>query len=304
MPAVQDQATALRRIAHREAPTEVPARRCPVIAIASGKGGVGKTTVAVSIAIGLASHGLKTALVDADLGLANADLICGLRPTARLTEAVVHVSRGGSVTADLVRRICTRGPRGVIFVPGMVGPFGKASMIDGRAAVMQTVGVLQRAMDVVVVDHGAGLGASVREGLVHAAHPIVMATPDPASLADAYALVKSLRGSTGSQFPRLLINRTRSEAEAEAAHARIAEVAAKFLAMGLPMIGHVPEDPAVSRCARVRRPVPIAASKSQAWKHLDRIVRRLVDEIEPPDARRGSLARPRGLRLARFMRTR
>mgnify|MGYP001791222956 CR=1 FL=1 len=304
MPAVQDQATALRRIAHREAPTEVPTRRCPVIAIASGKGGVGKTTVAVSIAIGLASRGLKTALVDADLGLANADLICGLRPTARLTEAVAHVSRGGTVTADLVRRICTRGPRGVVFVPGMVGPLGKASMIDARTAVMQTVDVLQQAMDVVVVDHGAGLGASVREGLASSAYPIAMATPDPASLADAYALVKSLRGSSGSQPPRVLINRTRSEAEAQAAHARIAEVAAKFLAMGLPMIGHVPEDPAVSRCARMRRPLPIGSPKSQAWKHLDRIIARLADEIEPAEAHRKRSTRPRGLRLARFMRAR
>ena len=289
MPALQDQATALRRIAHREAPSEAPSRRCPVIAIASGKGGVGKTTVAVSIAIGLASRGLKTALVDADLGLANADLICGLRPTARLTEAVVHVSRGGTVTADLVRRICTRGPRGVVFVPGMVGPLGKASMIDARTAVMQTVDVLQRAMDVVVVDHGAGLGASVREGLANSAYPIAMATPDPASLADAYALVKSLRGSSG---------------DAQAAHARIAEGAAKFLAMGLPMIGQVPEDPAVSRCARMRRPLPIGSPKSQAWKHLDRIIARLADEIEPADAHRKRSTRPRGFRLARFMRAR
>jgi len=304
MPALQDQATALRRIAEHQAPAPVPTRRCPVIAIASGKGGVGKTTVAVSMAIGLASRGLKTALVDADLGLANADLMCGLRPTARLTEAVQRVAKGGRVSVDLVQRMCIPGPRGVVFVPGMVGPLGNASMIDARAAVSQTVDILRRAMDVVVVDHGAGLGASVRDGMARSAHPIVLATPDPASLADAYALVKCLHGGADSHVPRVLINRARSQAEAEAAHARIAEVAARFLGVGLPMIGHVPEDPAVLKCARVRRPIPLSASKSQAWKHLDLIVARLAEEVSPPEAARSTAGRSPLRVLARLMRAR
>lgn len=304
MTVVSDQATVLRQLAQRSGGSSAPARACPVIAIASGKGGVGKTTVAVSMAIGLSSRGLKTALVDADLGLANADLFCGLRPTARLTEAVHRVARGGSVSADLVRRLCITGPRGVVFVPGMVGPLGNASMIDARTAVSQTVGLLSRAMDVVVVDHGAGLGASVREGLAGATHPIVMATPDPASLADAYALVKSLRGLTGGEPPKLLINRVRDEQEARSAHARIAEVAARFLSIGVPLLGHVPEDPAVLRCARMRRPVAIAASKSQAWKHLNRIVSRLADEVAPAGSGSERVHRRSAFGLARFVRGR
>jgi flagellar biosynthesis protein FlhG len=296
-----DQATALRRMAQRRAVGEAPVSRCPVIAIASGKGGVGKTTIAVSMAIGLAKRGKKVALVDADLGLANADLICGLRPAARLTEAVWRVAKGGAVTADLVRRISMPGPAGVLIVPGMVGPLANASGHDARTAVAQTVDLLSRAMDVVVVDHGAGLGASVREGLASATLPIVVATPDPASLADAYALVKSLRSLSNEHIPYLLVNRAKSADEARAAHARVAEVAAKFLGCGLPMLGFIPEDPMVSKCTRVRRPVALAAPKSQASRHLKRVVERLCDEIDSDgsDSDRGR----RGL-LARFVRGR
>ena len=304
MTAVSDQATALRRMAQRRTGAEAPVARCPVVAIASGKGGVGKTTIAVSMAIGFARRGLKTALIDADLGLANADLICGLRPTARLTEAVHRVSQGGRVSADLVRRISTPGPAGVVVVPGMVGPLSGASGIDARTAVAQTLDLLARAMDVVVVDHGAGLGASVREGLANAAIPIVVATPDPASLADAYALVKSLRSASSDRLPTLLINRANDESDAESAHARVAEVAAKFLSIGLPMLGYVPEDPAVLKCTRIRRPIALAAPKCSASKHLDRVVERLALEIRPEQSGSDRKGRSPLKRLARLVRGR
>lgn len=299
-----DQASALRRMTQRHKGTDVPARRCPIVAIASGKGGVGKTTIAVSMAIGLSKRGFKTALLDADLGLANADLICGLRPTARLTDAVVCVSRGGRVTADLVRRIAMPGPAGVLVVPGMVGPLAGVSPIDARTAVAQAADVLSCVMDVVVVDHGAGLGEAVLEGVRAASMSIVVATPDPASLADAYALVKSVHIQGCERIPYVLINRARDLHEAHGAHARVAEVAARFLGVPLPMIGLVPEDDAVRRCTRVRRPLALAARRSQAWRHLNRIVTRLSDDIAALGSTSDRPMRSRPDRLARLMRGR
>ena len=303
-PATADQASALRRMAQRRATGEAPPRRGPVIAIASGKGGVGKTTIAVSLAIGLAKRGHKTALLDADLGLANADLVCGLRPTARLTEAVACVARGGRVSADLVRRIAMPGPAGVLVVPGMVGPLAGASPFDARTAVAQTVAVLSNAMGVVVVDHGAGLGETVIEGLRASALPIVVATPDPASLADAYALIKSIHAQGCERVPYLLINRARDAGDAQDAHARVAEVAARFLGLALPMIGHVPEDEAVRRCTRVRRPVALAARRSNAWRHLERVVVRVAEDAFPDAGDAHRPLRSRHGRLARLVRGR
>ena len=304
MSVISDQATALRRLAESRSPAEAAVKRCPVIAIASGKGGVGKTTLAVSMAIGFARRGLKTALIDADLGLANADVLCGLRPTARLTEAVHRVSEGGRVSVDLLRRISMAGPMGVVLVPGMVGAPPGASGRDARVAVSHTRDLLSRAMDVVVVDHGAGLGQSVREGMRAASVPIVVATPDPASLADAYALVKSLRSIEGCGVPTMLINRSKDESEAQAAHARVAEVAARFLSVGLPMLGYIPEDPSVSRCSQMRRPMAIAAPKCNASRHLDQIVERLANEFSPPERTGHRAARRPFVRLARLMRGR
>lgn len=301
MNSVGDQAATLRRMAQRRTGASAPVARCPVVAIASGKGGVGKTTIAVSLAIALAQRGMKSALIDADLGLANADLMCGLRPTSRLTEAVHRVSQGGHVHADLVRRIATPGPGGVLLVPGIVGPVAGASSTDARTAVTQTLDVLVRAMDVVVVDHGAGLGGSVREGLSSSSFPIVVATPDPASLADAYALIKSLRTMRSDRVPALLINRAKDESDAQAAHARVAEVAAKFLSVGLPMLGYIPEDPMVARCTRVRRPVAIAAPKCIAAKHLSRLSERVSTELGLVGGASDRTARRPVRRLARLM---
>lgn len=299
-----DQASELRRITQRRGADAPPVRRCPIVAIASGKGGVGKTTIAVSIAIGLSKRGFKTALLDADLGLANADLICGLRPTARLTEAVACVARGGEVSADLLRRIALPGPAGVLVVPGMVGSLAGTSPIDARNAVAQTASVLARAMDAVVVDHGAGLGETVVEGVRGADAPIIVATPDPASLADAYALLKSIHAQGCEHIPYLLINRSRDVADAQGAHTRVAEVAARFLGLALPLIGHVPEDAAVRRCTRIRRPVALAARRSHAWRHIDRVVARIVDEIITERSPGDRSLRSRHGRLARLVRGR
>ncbi|GIW73684.1 MAG: site-determining protein [Phycisphaerales bacterium] len=304
MTAISDQASTLRRLARGLDRRGAPARRCPVLAIASGKGGVGKTTLAAAMAAILARRGLRTALLDADLGLANADVVCGVRPTARLTEAVVRVAQGGRVDVALLRRLCQPGPGGLVLVPGVVGRPVSASGVDACTALSQVQDLLSRSMDVVVVDHGAGLGHSVCQGLASSTVPVVVTTPDPAALADAYALIKALRSVSCDRPPAVLVNRARDAAEAQQAHARIAQVAARFLSVGVPMLGMVPEDPAVQRCTRQGRALVLAAPRSAAVEHLHAVVDRVLAEVAPDrggSPRRGR--RPFG-RLARLMRGR
>jgi len=300
---VADQADRLRLLAgaradgHGGAGAGAGGGVAPLVAIASGKGGVGKTTLAIAISIGLARAGLRTALLDADLGLANADLACGLSPTCRLSEAIGRVARGERVTPEVVRRMGMQAPGGFVLVPGVVGPPAGATPTDAREAVDQILGLLARAMQAVVVDHGAGIGWSVRRGLAQAAVPIIVTTPEPAAIADAYALLKAVHTAGAARTPWLLVNRARHAEEAHAAHARIAQVAGRFLAAPIPLLGWVPEDDAVARATRARRPLPCAAPRSRAWSAIGEVASRVCSELGGDDAhtRRPSL-------LARLLR--
>ncbi|MEO1007070.1 MAG: P-loop NTPase [Planctomycetota bacterium] len=301
--ATHDQASALRtlasaRIAEPSAPMASP--RAPVIAIASGKGGVGKTTIGVNLAIALSGQGARVALLDADLGLANADLACGLCPTARLGEAIEVVARGNRVTPELVQRLTLPGPRGIAVVPGVVGPVHGAGMHDVRRAVADTTELLARSSEVVVVDHGAGLHGAIRRALAEATLPIVVATPDPPAIADAYALIKATMAAAGSmdiakRTPYILVNRARDARDAGRVHARLADVAARFLGIGLPYLGWLPDDPAAERATRARRPVCVAARRSRVARRFRRLAHRVREELTPS-------YQDGGFRLARVVR--
>lgn len=241
------------------------ARRARVVAIASGKGGVGKTNIAVNTAIALARRGLRVTLLDADLGTANADVLCGIMPAARLDHVL---GPGGLAVHDgakrSIRDIVVDAPGGFKLVPGSAGIGRMADLNAGeRRWLVSALVELAAEADVVLIDAAAGVGQGVTS-LLHAADlAIVVTTPEPTAIADAYALIKCLvmeqdqPPSTEEDRIALVVNQTREPLEAFATHARIAGVCERFLGLRLPMLGFVAQDVRVAEAVRAQKPFMI-----------------------------------------------
>ena len=211
---IGDQATMLREMLRRSDETKHRSHDDPpkprlslAIAIASGKGGVGKTNVTVNLATALAQQGLRTIVFDADLGTANADVLCGLDPMENI-EAVVAGRR-------TLREIMVTGPGGFELIPGTSGGSELSSLSpERRQSLLRQLGELESEADVLLIDVAAGVGTDVM-GFASAADAlIVVATPEPTSVTDAYAFIKSIRRHAPERVPDLLINASDSDEEA------------------------------------------------------------------------------------------
>jgi len=270
--AVADQASRLRAMVAALRPAQplapdtdrrpsIPrARHTPIVAITSGKGGVGKTTLAVNLSIALAARSLRVTLVDADLGMANADVLCGINPTRRLDRLFAEPGRDAESLA-------VEAPGGFRLVPGAAGLAHVAGLDRDRyAAVLEGLRGLAASSDLIIIDTGAGVGPGVTTFCEGADLTVVVATPEPTSITDAYGMIKCLarRSDAGVPLPVLLINQAASQDEAKAVHARIAGVAERFLKVRPSLSGWIPSDEAASRCVRKRVPLMLAAPDSRA----------------------------------------
>jgi len=280
----------------------------PVIAIASGKGGVGKTSLAVNLSIALTQAGCRATLLDADLGLANADVLCGIVPTSRLDMVVEDADEPTQSAHDplfddspptrAMADIAVRGPGGFLLVPGSVGVAQMTRLnLRQRRSLMAGLATLESRSDIILVDTSAGLGADVLS-FVHAADAtIIVATPEPTSIADAYALMKvSLiqARDAGRPAPRLLlvVNQARHRQEARKVHNRLSTVAERFLGTSLPMLGFVRLDEHVRQAVRLRQPFTLASRGSHAARDVRTLAGVLIARSR---AQRGGAVARRGL---------
>lgn len=275
-----------------------------MVAIASGKGGVGKTCLAVNLAIALSQRGQRVTLVDADLGLANADVLCGLTPTRRLEQAV------GESRPDLAS-MAVEAPGGFRLVPGSAGIARMADLSPARRAqLVAGVGRLTRSSDVVLIDTGAGIAPGVTDLLIASDTVAVVATPEPTSITDAYALIKCvapMRGA-GKQAREgriaLAVNLASDEREAFAVHQRISMVCQRFLGYRLPFIGWVARDPKVLEAVRLRSPLLLSQPRSRAAKQIELLAGALADLLSLAPRPQGpgkSPKRPRRNMLDRLL---
>lgn len=252
-----------------------------VIAVTSGKGGVGKTNISVNLAVALGARGARVLAIDADLGLANMDIVMGLAPTYTTAELV----RGDADIEDVL----VRGPQNVWLLPGASGQYDLANLSDvHRRELFAAVDTLEDRFDVVVVDTGAGVGSN-SIGFASAAKDIVVVvTPEPTSVADAYGMLKVLCTRCGVRRVKVLTNLVSGAKEGEQVFRRLANLSGRFLSIGLEHIGSVPRDPAVGRAVMRGEPVLCAYPKAPASTAIEDVAQRLIDS-EDRDERQGAM---------------
>ncbi len=239
-------------------------KRCRAIAIAGGKGGVGKTTVSVNLGMSLAMMGREVILLDADMGLANIDVLLGLTPTRHIG----HLLDGHCGIEDLL----LAGPHGLKVVPAGSGTRRLAQLSNGEhAAVIRAFDDLVVPPDYLLVDTAAGLSDNVAMFAAAADDVVVVVCDEPASLTDAYAMLKVLSRDFGVRRFRMVANMVRNAGEARALHQKLARVSDRFLDVALEFMGMVPHDErlrqAIKRQSAVVDRWPESRS-GQAFKQL------------------------------------
>jgi flagellar biosynthesis protein FlhG len=280
-----DQAQALRVMAARRRPTE-PVRRlggaARVLAVASGKGGVGKTNVAVNLAVTFAKQGYQVVVLDCDLGLANVDALLGLHPKFTLQHVLTRQRR--------LEEVVLEGPAGVRIVPGASGLSELADLSDAqRDDLMTRLGGIDGMADIVILDTGAGISANVLQFVVAAGDVLVVTTPEPTAITDAYALIKvvtSRVAQTRGESPmrmRLVVNQTMNDAEARETATNIVTVAKRFLDVDIEALGGIPADPAVLRAVRSQGPFTLLTPRAPASQAVERLAMRILGDSSYED---------------------
>jgi len=244
-------------------------RRAAVWAITSGKGGVGKTTLSLNLGIALARQGIQVLLIDADLGLANIDILLGLSPQYTIQDLL----RGDISALDVV----VEGPEGLSVLPSASGMAeDDAWRLEDRERLAEELGRLERGYDLILVDTGAGISSKVVDFVLSADQMLVVAMPEPTSIADAYAMVKVCHAQQPHIRKGLIVNRARSQREAFALHQKFDQIVDRFLDTHIERAGYVLEDIAVEQAARSQHPVLLSHPKSPAARCIEQIAKDLV----------------------------
>ncbi len=268
-----DQAAGLRRMAKPK-----PVR---VIAVASGKGGVGKTNVSVNLALAMTAMGRKVMLMDADLGLANIDVLLGLKPLYNLS----HVIRGERTLEEVL----IEGPGGVRIVPASSGVKLMAELNPMQhAGLIRAFSELSFDLDVLLVDTAAGISDSVISFTRAAQEVVVVVCDEPASLTDAYALMKVLNRDHGVQRFNVLSNMSHSAQEGREMFAKLVNVTDRYLDATLNYLGTVPYDEYLLKAVRKQRPVIDAFPRSRSAMAFKNLAQK-ADKWPRPEAAAGHL---------------
>jgi flagellar biosynthesis protein FlhG len=256
-------------------------RPVKVIAVTGGKGGVGKTTVSANIAVSIAAAGRDVMLVDADLGLANVDVLLGLHTRCHLG----HVVNGQCALEDAI----VTGPHGLQIVPAASGVKRMASLSQAEhAGLIRAFSDLYHRVEVMVVDTAAGLSDSVMTFTQAAHHVLVVVCDEPASITDAYGLIKVLSREHGVQRFQILANQTRRPGEGPALFQKISKVCDRFLNVGLEFAGSIPFDDYLRRSVQRQTAVVEAYPSSISSIALKNLAAK-ADKWSAPQGARGHL---------------
>jgi flagellar biosynthesis protein FlhG len=251
-----------------------------VIAVTSGKGGVGKTHVAANLAVLAAKAGRRVLLVDADLGLANADIVLGICPTRHLGHLL-----DGSASAE---EVLTEGPHGIRVLGASSGIQELTRLSDEqKLRLVSAFDPLDEKFDLVLVDCGAGIGDNVIFFAGAAQEALLVVSPEPTSLSDAYATVKVLSQQAGVPQFSVIANQA-ADFQGRDVFRRLTQVTERFLSARLSYLGHVPRDENLQRALQVQQPVVDLYPRAPSSRALATLAETLLAS-EPPRSLHGGV---------------
>jgi flagellar biosynthesis protein FlhG len=292
---MKDQAERLREMANQvrqQIETELiqqQVQRARVVAISSGKGGVGKSTLALNLALVLCTQGKKVLLLDADMGMANLDIMLGMVPKYNL----FHMIQGKKNLDEII----IPGPQGMSIIPGGSGIQELANLPAGdMKRLLVELGRLDNDYDYMLLDTGAGISQNVTTFLLAADDAIIITSPEPTSLTDAYGVLKSMSRASYNGRVHLVVNRVSDDSEGILVAEKLKMVAQKYLGIDVVILGHIINDSSVSEGIRRQQPFVEIYPRSRATRNIERIAEKLLEshgdvtlaylqDVKPPGIR-------------------
>jgi flagellar biosynthesis protein FlhG len=267
---VSDQAATLRVLRGGKTGDIAPARRA--VAVTGGKGGIGKSTLSVNLAIAYAQGGAKTLLVDTDLGMADLNLLLGVAPERNVLDAL-----GGTAVADVL--VDTHG---LALLPALNGSNVLANLgPNGLRRILELVESLAPKFETLVVDVAAGISTAQTTFAGATSNVVVVVNPEPLSIADAYACLKVLATEQGVQHAYIVPNRVLSRAHADEVTARLGALVNRFLDLDITVLPPIPSDPAVAEAAQIGVPLLIHAPETPAARAIRQVAKSLGQLASP-----------------------
>lgn len=281
-----DQAEKLRNII--KAQNGVQERQARVITVTSGKGGVGKSSVAINLAIQFRKQGKSVIIFDADFGLANIEVMFGAIPKYNLADMIFR----GKGFKDII----VEGPEGIGFISGGSGINGLGNMNKDQVQYLVfKLKELETLADIIIIDTGAGISDSVLEFVVSSSEVLLVTTPEPTSITDAYALLKTLNARVGFDRDyteiKVITNRVSSYEEGKNLYNKLEVVVSKFLKINLKYLGIIPMDTNMSKSVMQQKPISSAYPNSSATEAFEKMAQALLNNTEMEVTKKNGLAK-------------
>lgn len=253
-----------------------PNKKPQIFSVSSGKGGVGKTLTTIHLALSWQNLGKDVLIIDGDLGLANIDVMLGLHAKKTIHDVIEENCNVADIALD--------GPFGLKILPGGSGIAGLSNLSSVQRHVLSSkLKMYINSFDVVVIDNGAGINSNVTEFTKMAQQSVIVTTPEPHAITDAYALIKVLSESIPGHKIKVLINMARTKTEAENVYLRLSEVARQFLGVHVDFLGSIPSDPQVTGMVRggnIAKGHSIQTLAGQSWRTIGSVLAQGFEALE------------------------